>query len=311
MSAPVVVWRFHDGKAGHDRQTAGLLRALAERLPLAIHALPVASVRISAWRGLRRRLPAALAALPAPQLLLGAGHACEWPLIAARRARGGRSVYLMKPSFPTPCFDLCFVPRHDGVPGGPHVEQTEGVLNDLAPGPRDRPGPSMVLVGGPSKHHGWDEAGLLRQVASIVFGSRPRKLVITDSRRTPAATAAALASFEREGVRFVSHRDVGDEWLRETLAQAPAAWVTADSVSMLFEAMTAGCAVGLLEVPAIRNDRISGIAPGLLRAGRVSSLASWLASGELPPPPAPLAEAARCAAIVHARLLGAGAGRAA
>ena len=311
MSAPVVVWRFHDGKPGHDRQTAGLLRALAERLPLAVHALPVATAGISVWQGLRRRLPAALEALPAPQLLLGAGHACEWPLIAARRARGGRSVYLMKPSFPTRCFDLCFVPRHDGVAAGLHVEQTEGVLNDLAPGSRGRQGPAVVLVGGPSKHHSWDEAGLLRQVASLVFGSRARDLVITDSRRTPATTATALARFSREGVQFVSHRDVGGDWLRDTLAQAPAAWVTADSVSMLFEALTAGCAVGVLEVPAIRDDRISGIAPGLLRAGRVSSLAGWIASGELPPPPAPLAEATRCAAIVHARLLDAAPGSAA
>lgn len=311
MSAPVVVWQFHDGKAGHDRQTAGLLRALAARLPLTVHALPVGAARISVWQGLRRRLPAALAGLPAPQLLLGAGHACEWPLVAARRARGGRSVYLMKPSLPTRCFDLCLVPRHDGIAAGPHVETTEGVLNDIAPGPRERPGPSLVLVGGPSRHHGWDEAGLLRQIASIVFGSRARSLVITDSRRTPATTATALARFAREGVRFVSHRDVSGDWLRDSLAQAPAAWVTADSVSMLFEALTAGCAVGLLEVPATRDDRISGIAPGLLREGRVSSLASWLASGELPPPPEPLAEAARCAAIVHARLLGAAPGGAA
>jgi len=303
VAAPVVVWRFHDGKAGHDRQTAGLLRALAERLPLAVHALPVTTARVSVWQAWRRRLPAALAELPAPRLLLGAGHACEWPLIAARRARGGRAVYLMKPSFPTRCFDLCFVPRHDGVAAGPHVEPTEGVLNDVAPGPRERAGPALVLVGGPSKHHGWDEAGLLRQVASLVFGSRARNLVITDSRRTPATTATALAGFAREGVRFVSHREVGGDWLRDGLAQAPVAWVTADSVSMLFEALTAGCAVGVLEVPAKRADRISGIAPGLLRAGRVSSLADWLASGELPPPRAPLAEAARCAAIVHARLL--------
>jgi hypothetical protein len=83
--------------------------------------------------------------------------------------------------------------------------------------------------------------------------------------------------------------------------QAPAVWVTADSVSMLFEALSAGCAVGVLEVPARRDDRITRIAPSLLAESRVLSLAQWQAKGEWPRPP-PLAEAARCAARVAAEL---------
>lgn len=306
MSAPVVVWRFLDGKAGHERQSAGLLGALARRRPLALHAIGVAGLRITPWQALARRLPPPLAALPAPALLVGAGHACEWPLVAARRARGGQSVYLMKPTLPTRCFDLCLVPRHDGVPRGAHVEPTVGVLNDLEPGAAPRTGPVPILVGGPSKHHGWDEAGLLRQIAALLAADagRPREFVLSDSRRTPAATSAALAALAGEGVAFVSHREVDGEWLRGILSRSPAAWVTADSVSMLFEALTAGCALGVLEVPARRADRISGIAAQLERDGLATPLAGWLREGRLAAPAAPLAEAARCAALVDERLQG-------
>jgi hypothetical protein len=83
--------------------------------------------------------------------------------------------------------------------------------------------------------------------------------------------------------------------------QAPVAWVSADSVSMLFEALSAGCAVGVLEVPARRADRITRIAPALLAESRVVSLAQWLTSGAWPAQP-PLMEAARCAARVTAEL---------
>jgi mitochondrial fission protein ELM1 len=303
VSAPVVVWRFLDGKAGHERQSAGLLAALARRRPLAVQSIGVAGLRITPWQVLLRRLPPALDALPAPALLVGAGHACEWPLLAARRARGGRSVYLMKPTLPTRCFDLCLVPRHDGATPSTHVEPTIGVLNDLEAGPGPRTGPIPILIGGPSKHHAWDEAGLLRQIAAVTAVGT-QHFVLSDSRRTPATTSAALAGLAREGLEFVSHREVDAEWLRGTLARAPAAWVTADSVSMLFEALSAGCALGVLEVPARRADRISAIAPQLLRDGLAGTLEAWRRDGCLAAPATPLAEAARCAGLVEARLLG-------
>lgn len=303
MDAPLVVWRFTDGKPGHDRQTAGLLHALAAWRPLAIHTIPVGPLGVSWWGVLRRRLPALLSTLPKPGLLVGAGHGCERTLLAARRACNAPSVYLMKPGLPLACFDLCLVPRHDDVAAGPAVELTQGVLNDLVPGTGPRDGPVPILVGGPSKHHGWDEAALLRQIASLVFGSRERHFVISDSRRTPAATSAQLATFAQRGVSVISHRDVGPDWLRDTLGHAADAWVTADSVSMLFEALTAGCAVGVLEVPVLREDRITSIAPLLVRDGVVASLGQWLAGSRLPRAAQPLAEAARCAAIVDARLL--------
>ena len=300
MNAGTVVWRFRDGKAGHERQTSGLLHALAQRRPLQIHDVSVAAAPRAWWAWCLARNPVP-ALLPIPQLVLGAGSACAWPTLAVARATGAFSVYLMKPPLPWPAFDLCFVPRHDSPVASARVAPTEGVLNDLTPtaGPRD--GPTAILIGGPSRHHGWRDDELLQQIASIVFGQRERNLVIADSRRTPAATRARLRDFCGPGVRFVSHDSVGPDWLRETLQRAPTVWVTADSVSMLFEALTAGCTVGVIPVPVRRKDRIAGIADGLIASGQITSLQQWLASGRLSHAQ-PLAEAARCAALLDARL---------
>ena len=300
MGRRITVWRLRDGKAGHERQTAGLVQALGRLRATDVHDVPVTAFRHPVWHWLTGRCPAG-ADLPAPDLILGAGRACEFPLLAARRARGGRAVYLMRPRLPCSAFDLCFVPRHDGPSAGPHCEPTAGVLNDVEPATGSRSTTTLVLVGGPSRHHAWDEDAILKQLGSLVFGSRERDLLITDSRRTPESTRRALASFVRPGVRYVPFADTGPEWLRAQLAAVRAAWVTADSASMIFEALTAGIPVGVIAVAAKRDDRISRLAPALAAEGRVTTLEGWLASGRLEPVGAPLAEAARAAALVVAR----------
>ncbi|MEZ5579448.1 MAG: ELM1/GtrOC1 family putative glycosyltransferase [Candidatus Competibacteraceae bacterium] len=54
------------------------------------------------------------------------------------------------------------------------------------------------------------------------------------------------------------------------LARAGQVWVSADSVSMVYEALTAGAAVGMLEVPRKRSSRISRGLDKLAGAGWVT-----------------------------------------
>lgn len=295
----IEVWRFLDGKAGHERQTAGLIAALARARAVQVFEIRCGSGGLAGWR----RWLGGRAALPpgarAPALLLGAGRACQWPLLLARHRYGGRTVYCMKPALPTAWFDLCLVPRHDGARPGAHVEPTLGVLNDVqcqGSAPRTR---TLVLVGGPSRHHGWDETALLAQLARVLEGARG-PVVISDSRRTPPSTRAALAAVARAGVSFAPATGLTGDWLPRALCTAATVWVTADSVSMLFEALTAGAGVGLLDVPARRDDRITRIAPALVADGRVTPLSAWQPGAALSVN-APLAEAERCAALILAR----------
>lgn len=299
---PVVVWAFSDGKAGHENQTRGLLAALARRQPVDarwIHVPAYASVLSSLMT--RRFLPGV--GLPPPALLVGAGHRTHLPLLAARRAHGGRTIVLMKPSLPRAWFDLCVIPEHDGVTGA-NVLTTRGALNAVEPGKKDaRVG--LILIGGPSRHHGWSATDILSKVEAIVSGETGIRWTLTTSRRTPSSTSARLRALVFENLTVVPVTETGPGWLAERLTHAAQAWVTEDSVSMVYEALTANAATGVLGVPAKRESRIARGIAALRRDGLVTGFADWQRGRKLTPPAAPFNEAARVAAWVGEKWLNA------
>ena len=306
---PVVVWAFTDGKAGHENQTHGLLAALAQRQPLDARWISVpayASVLSSLMT--RRFLPGV--GLPPPDILIGAGHRTHLPMLAARRAHGGRSVVLMKPSLPRAWFDLCAIPEHD-VPAGraaalsSNVLLTRGALNGMQPGTKN-PKAGLILVGGASRHYGWREKELVAQVQTIVQRETAIQWTLTTSRRTPASTTARLQALAFGNLTVVPVQATGPGWLAEKLAQAAWVWATEDSVSMVYEALTAGCATGVLPVP--RRRRVGKIArgiAGLADEGLITYFSDWQNGGKLTPPAQPFNEAARVAAWIVEKWLSA------
>ncbi len=292
---PVVVWAFTDGKAGHENQTRGLLAALARRQPLDARWVSVpayASVLSSLMT--RRFLPGV--GLPPPDLLIGAGHRTHLPLLAARRAHGGRTIVLMKPSLPRAWFDLCVIPEHDNVSGA-NVLSTRGALNPVEPGKKNaRAG--LILIGGPSRHHGWSEQDILNQVETIVAEEKDIDWTLTTSRRTPSSTTSRLRALTFKNLTIVPVTETGPGWLAGRLANTAQAWVTEDSVSMVYEALTANAATGVLSVPARRASRIARGIAALTRDGLVTGFADWQRGRKLAPPATPFNEAARVAAWI-------------
>jgi mitochondrial fission protein ELM1 len=293
LPAGLVVWRLLDGRPGHENQTAGLLAALAERRPLSAFDLR-APPRWRGWLDLVRGQCSVADGLPSPDLLLGAGRAAQAPLLACRRARGGRAVVLMNPGLPLGWFDLCVVPEHDGVSAGPGVFVSRGALNAARPAPQKRGDLGLILVGGPSRQFDWDADGLVVQLGQIVQRD-PRAWVIATSRRTPAATVDVLRQQFSAAAGIVTPDQAAPGWLLGQLALAPVAWVSEDSVSMLYEALTAGAACGLLEVPARRRGRVRAGLDRLLAEGRVTAYADWAQGRPLTTAGEPLDEAGRCA----------------
>lgn len=296
---PLVVWRICDGRAGHDNQSKGLAQALGRLVPVEIHELPVPSLRLSLWTLLFGRASVA-DRLPAPNLLIGAGHSTHIPLLAARRARGGYIVVLMRPSLPLGLFDLCLMPEHDGNILRENVIVTQGVLNNIEPSSDRRSDEGLILIGGESRHWSWDEAALLDQIRRIV-ASASINWELADSRRTPVTTSRQLAALIGPKLRFRPHCETPSDWLPGALARAARVWVTADSVSMVYEALSSGAAVGLLRLPRLGRTRVSNGIDTLVARGLVTPFERWAAGLALNPPPLPLAEAARCAQLIVER----------
>lgn len=292
---PLVIWRLLDGKAGHENQTAGLLQALRSLRPVAayelrtVRSLPSAAAALLSW------FPWA-DTLPDPDLIIGAGQATHVALLAARRARGGRSVVLMRPALPVTWYDLCLIPAHDRPPPAANVVVTHGVLNRIRPGAAKDPHKGLILIGGPSRHHAWSNAQIIQQLRAIIERTPQRHWLLTTSRRTPADFLPALqAQLHADTVEVVPYEQTTPDWLPMQLAWAAQVWVTEDSISMLYESLTSGAAVGLIEVPVHKRDRVVQGVEALLAEGLVTDFTTWNSGGELRAPKQSFNEAARCA----------------
>lgn len=287
-----------DGKPGHLNQSLGLAQALQRQrddvtLGVIDALSPAAALRQWLWPG--RSWPAAGAArgeIEAPKLLIAAGHATHLSLLALGRRARCPTVVLMRPSLPARCFDLCIQPRHDGGSETSRLWVSDGALNPMQPASA-RSQDGVILIGGPSPHFSWDEAALMAQLAVICDGSRSWQL--SGSRRTPPGFLAALAARHLPGLTINEAAALPGDWLVQTLPAADVCWVTPDSASMVYEALTAGCAVGIFNLPSVSSSRVAAGIAALVERGQVSDVAA-LERGK-PPRAAdpPLAEAQRMA----------------
>ena len=297
------LWLITDNKPGHRSQLQGLAQALAARTAIETHWIDAPGGLAAFRHWLTGRFPPG-AALPDPDFILVAGHRTHLAGLAARRARGGKLIALMRPSLPLRWFDLCVIPQHDRPPARANVIATRGVLNTARPSPEREADKGLFLIGGPSKHHGWDTPALLAQIDAILAATPAMRWTLTTSRRTPADTESALLALRDRGVNVRPVRDTPPGWAMAQVARSAQAWVTEDSVSMVYESLTAGAATGLLAVPRLGETRITAGVAELQRAGLVTTFADWVRTAQLATPLERLAEADRVAEAVLARFRG-------
>ncbi len=302
-----VIWQFTDGKPGHANQALGLIEALAIHASVDHHTIDVREDGGYFMQWLLRRFPLGRD-LPAPDMLIGAGRRTHRPMLAARRVHRCPIVVMMKPQMPCRWFDHCIIPKHDSVPASDAVTLTDGAVNRIQPSEATLTGEGLFLIGGPSKHHGWDEGRLLSQISEIVGADSGMHWTLTTSRRTPSSTAQALVSQASDALTVVPFEQTGPQWVGEHLNTASTVWVSEDSVSMVYESLTAGAAVGLLTVPHLEGQRsrvIHGL-NDLVQRGWVNTFDGWQSTGVLDTSPVQLNEAARCAEIIFERFLSRG-----
>jgi len=296
----LIIWRFTDGKPGHEKQTLGLAHALLRQSPGECIDIAVPARRVSFVQWLSGRFPAGVG-LPAPQYLLAAGHATHFALLAARRVYGGRAVVMMQPSLPLALFDLCVISAHDAPPVRENVIRIRGVLNDVRTSSTHLPEQGLILVGGESNHYRWEEGPVIAAIVEIARAHPKIHWQLTTSRRTPASFLLALPQLLPINLSVIHYKTCRVGWLEQALSQASQVWVTEDSVSMLYEALTAGAGVGLLRLPKLRDTRVSRGVQHLLVDGWVKPYEPSKVGELLFPPPGEFNEANRVANLILSR----------
>ena len=299
-SKPIVIWRITDGKPGHENQSLGLAQATESRTETRRFDIAAPSFLSNLGYWMQGRFPPA-SSLPSPDLIFAAGHATHLAALAARRTHGGRVVVLMRPSLPLGWFDLCLIPEHDRPSRRNNVILTRGAPNPVRPGGVHASQQGLILIGGPSRHHGWNEAGIVGQVEEIIRRQPDKHFRLTTSRRTPAMILELLKSLASPRFEIVPWDRTAPGWVAHELSEAGQVWVSEDSVSMIFEALTSGAAIGLLEVPRQNPGRVTGGIDNLIRDGLVVPFSNWLKGWPLVTPSAPLDEAGRCADLILQR----------
>lgn len=290
----LIIWRFTDGKRGHENQSLGLTEALARLTACRIETMPVKKgwPYIFSWLSGQFTLGKNL---PKPDLMLGAGHATHWPMLAARRAHGGKIAVLMKPSLPLSWFDWVITPEHDGLRPAPDRLLTAGPLNRIRPSAHQTASAGLILIGGPTSEYGWSETALLKQIHQIALHHKDIHWQLTTSRRTPASFINNLLRLGLPNIAAFAHDKVELDWLPAQLATAAQVWVTPDSASMVYEALSSGAAVGCFELPYAKPGRVANGVEKLITHKQLASFADWQAAGKLPANLMPLNEAERCA----------------
>lgn len=233
-----------------------------------------------------------------PDLLVGAGRAVQWPMLRTRWHLGGRTVVLMKPSLPLFLFDLILLPEHDAAPERTNIITTIGMLSPVLAGEKQAL-KGVILLGGLNKHFYWDNNEVADKVANIIKATPDISWQILDSPRTPATLVDWLVLPENIGL--VHWQNTAEGWLGQQLASSEYVWVTADSASMLYEALSYGARVGVIELSPFdaKNKLVQGLAKLFKKSWLGRSSRGALSEQNLQP--AGLAEHRRCARLIMQR----------
>ncbi|WP_284087597.1 ELM1/GtrOC1 family putative glycosyltransferase [Acinetobacter nosocomialis] len=263
-----------DGKAGHRSQALGLFQAMQRQQAnatfeeVSINDLPIISLIKALFSSKTSLLQ------QAPDFIFGVGshtHFRVWLL--GKIFKKAKTVILMKPNLSIAWFDYTVIPEHDGILSNERVIVTRGALNPIRNENRHQAGRILIALGGSSKRHQWNHEKALLSVKKIVECNSNSEIILTTSRRTPVGFIDILKqqSFAKY-LQICPVEQTPQGWIFEEMQKAEAVWVTEDSVSMIYEALTAGCRVGVIAIDRLKQDRITNSVDILLEKKLIANV---------------------------------------
>jgi len=252
------VWLLMGGRTGDNNQLLALAKALGfpfETKKLSYNTLKRLPVRRSGLATLKGASRASISA-PWPGMVMCVGYASVPVARYIREQSKGRTklvhignprvaiedfdLQITTPQYPREARNLLELPFPIGNPARtsrPSDEELEWLHH--FPHPR-----RLIAVGGPARHWDLDE-GTLREAVRTLSGKERGSLIIATSPRTRSRMLSALQNLIR------GHRQVVVESFPSfgtLLSQCQEVYVTADSVSMLSEAVLSGRPVGMIPI---------------------------------------------------------------
>jgi mitochondrial fission protein ELM1 len=279
-------WALTTGEAGMQTQARGLASAVAASV----------EEKVVRLRPMWRRAPAGFPFLlegvdpssdalapPWPDLIVTCGRRAAAVGLALKAKAGGRVklVHVQDPQTSPRGFDLVVAMPHDRV-SGPNVLKVETALHDVRParlaaaarlwGPRfaELPKPHVgVILGGSTARVelGLEQAHRLQEALTRLHAQLGGSLLIVPSRRTPPAVIRYFEVMARMRRGAWVWSGEGDNPYLGVLAVSERLVVTADSISMLSEALATQAQVEVFALPLRgRHDRFVA---GLLERGLI------------------------------------------
>lgn len=301
---PLNITAVLDGRPGHEKQTKGVIKALTELTPVNVKYVEIDSVFISDIKAWSAALGSLLNKKPIDDkkvdIIIGTGsHTHPHVIRLGKKYAAKKSICMSPAPGMLKFFDLCFVPEHDGINPRENIFFTTGPPNVSENLKCHEPDKGLILLGGiDRKSHEWNSEKIFYYVKSIITKDSTIKWTISTSPRTPEDIEKLLIDYAegKEGINFFKYSKTPRGWVEKEYSINSNVWVTADSMSMVYEALSAGCSVGIIPIEwKNKNGKFARSEKNLVSRNIVTPYEKWLSERRLARGSKALNEAKRCA----------------
>ncbi len=307
---------FLDGRPGHEKQTFGIIEELKRKIDVEVIPVPVrkknvflqASEWLSFFFSPNHRPDDSGNSLKDCDLFLGTGTHTHLPMLLLKKHFGIPMVTCMTPSsFLQRKFDLIFSPQHDEAAIKNNIFKTIGPPNPNINKGRHQNDRVLLLCGGiDRKSHDWKTDEIVAGIKALIARDPLKRYILSSSPRTPADTIQKMSLMAQhlQNVEFHDYHETPPGWVEEQYRRCRQVWVTGDSISMVYEALSSGCNVGILPVQWRKKNSKFRKSEGYLKeAGFVIGLQAYLQGEGSWRNAESLNEARRCAEEIIRRFL--------